>query len=98
MSSASLSRPLSCKERPTFLPAASTFLPAFLKASSRRAFRSSELSRFDANFHRLEELQEPEITIMTAGERPVNRAFGLCTWEGTGRREGKPAAPRMASE
>ena len=58
MFSASASSPWSCKERPIFFPAASTFFPARLKTLSKRSLRSFELRLLNAKFHHASHLGE----------------------------------------
>ncbi len=94
MFSASFSKPVSCNERPSFLPAASTFLPAWVKASSRRVLRSSGCTRLVANFHRLRDLDHDYGT----AERPGQLHHGALYLERDGDRDGKPFGAQVTSE
>src|ERR1043166_7963266 len=98
MFSASLSRPVSCRERPNFLPAASTFFPARLKASSSRVLRSSELPCFAAKFHHPEDLRETRELDYEPREgagQPHYRALYLVR---NGEVPGETLPPRITSE
>src|SRR5689334_25427033 len=98
MFSASLSKPVFSSERPSFLPAASTCLPARAKAWSKRVLRSSDEPRLEAKCHLPEDLERPETLIIGPAERPVNRALRLCTWKGTGVGPWKTLTLQITSE